>query len=444
MSKSKGSVSSVSKAGHLSTSGISRTSRIGVRVPGPPPKVGLEKPPKGLEWTLPPFSVCPKPRTGIDWDVLQKRMIRRQAPEGEDIKGIRLILKELQGKKIPVQDFVNLISAYTSDNGEQLRLNLSNEISLFQQLCRKVYQTMTQDISDVLINEQLLTVQFYQERHDIHIEKMMKAINEIYDMAPTFDFERYYNKKEEYLNSILPVPPPTAFDKDTEVMMKRQQLYHRLQWLRNEGERMSDENNCLEQRLKKLKEQQEYEQKQAAQAAETAENKAAILAKEESKMRDTLQKLNIDIEKTIIESEAHTVKAYNEANMQPLPEDHGKTKRYIKKKRQDWLSNVAQEIDTENVRQMIAIEKEDIPPEPCLRKVKMDSSLMETQLNVTPREKRSRISFNPDFNSTELPPPPQDVIQDTKIDQSHVTVQKQRKYFRDRPNLSSDDTWNRF
>ncbi|XP_050514573.1 uncharacterized protein LOC126889901 [Diabrotica virgifera virgifera] len=442
MSKPKGSVSSVSKAGQLSVSGISRTSRIGARAPAPPPKVGLEKPPKGLEWTLPPFSVCPRPKTGIDWDELKKRMIRRQAPEGEDIKGIRLILKELQGKNIPVQDFVNLISAYTSDNGDQLRQNLSNEITLFQKLCRNVYQTMTQDISDVLINEQLLTVQFYQERHDIYIEKMMKAINEIYDMAPTFDFEKYYNKKEEYLNSILPVPhPSSAFDKDTELMMRRQQLYHRLQWLRNEGERMSDENNCLEQRLKKLKEQQEYEQKQATEAAETAETKAAVLAKEESKMRDTLQKLNIDIEKTIIESEAHTVKAYNEANMQPLhPEEHGKTKRH-KKKRQDWLSHVAQEIDTENVRQMIAVEREDIPLEPCLRKVKMDSSGMETQFNITPREKRSRISFNPEFNSTQLPPPPQDVIQDTKIDRSHVTVQKQR--FRDRPNFCSEDTWNR-
>lgn len=56
--------------------------------------------------------------SAINWEDLKKKQVRRQAPEGEDIKGIIQILKELRDKKIGVFDFINLVSPYTGDNGE--------------------------------------------------------------------------------------------------------------------------------------------------------------------------------------------------------------------------------------------------------------------------------------------------------------------------------------
>lgn len=93
-----------------------------------------------------------------------------------------------------------------SFQGYVLRQILEEDVEAFRKLARKVYETQTQDVSDVLVNEQLQLVNYYQERHDIYNEKMMNAINEIFEIAPNFDFDRYYRDKDDYLNTILPLP----------------------------------------------------------------------------------------------------------------------------------------------------------------------------------------------------------------------------------------------
>ncbi|XP_057666518.1 uncharacterized protein LOC130900143 [Diorhabda carinulata] len=436
MSK-RGSAAGFSKRG----SQVTAKSATGVKTAGPAPKKGLEKPKKGLEWTLPAFSVCKKPKTGIDWEEVKKKLIRRQAPEGEDIKAIRLVLKELKDKTIPIHDFINLVSAYTSDNGHELRECLVEDMKNFQIMCRKIYQTMTQDISDVLINDQLLTVEFYQQKHDIGIERMMRAINEIYDMAPTFDFQKYYISRENYLNQILPIPAKSQEDPEVEHILKRQQLYHRLQWLRNEGERMFEENKRLQNRLHSLKRQQEMEQMNASQAAEAAEAKAAELEKEEEKMRNTLQQLNVDMEKSIIANEAEDRITHNETTLQPpKKEDLKERKKKKPKKRPDWASVVAEEIDVAQVQEAVANENESIPLDTSLRKLKLDSTLEQSRLESTTTSRaRSKISFNPKFNSTEMPETSSNVVQQTKIEKSNIRQQKERQ--RGRVSLAPRDTW---
>lgn len=69
-------------------------------------------------------------------------------------------------------------------------------------------------------------------------------------------------------------------------MQRRQMAYHRLQWLRTEGERMHDENMRLQQRLEQLKTEQKNEQMRMAEAAAKAEEERQKLAKEEAEMKD--------------------------------------------------------------------------------------------------------------------------------------------------------------
>lgn len=56
----------------------------------------------------------------INWEDLKKKTIRRQAPEGEDFKSIKAVLKELKEHNVPVavHDFINMVGAFTGDNGK--------------------------------------------------------------------------------------------------------------------------------------------------------------------------------------------------------------------------------------------------------------------------------------------------------------------------------------
>lgn len=48
---------------------------------------------------------------------LKKKNIRRVVGEGEDLKMIKEVLKDLRDKDILVQEFIMKISPYTADNG---------------------------------------------------------------------------------------------------------------------------------------------------------------------------------------------------------------------------------------------------------------------------------------------------------------------------------------
>ncbi|CAH1953650.1 unnamed protein product [Acanthoscelides obtectus] len=294
--------------------------------------------------------------------MIKRNMARRQAPEGEDIKSIKKILREIGTKKIPVHEFINLISPYTADNGALLRLVLAEDVDAFQKLARKVYETMTEDVSDVLVNEQLHMMEFYQEKRDIYLNKMMAAINEIYDMAPEFDFDRYIREKDQYLHRILPFPViGEVRDEEGNEMMKRQQAYHRLQWLRSEGERLNEENKRLMNRLDQLKELQRVEQQKMTDMAERAEAKRMQLTQEERIKKDELEQLNQSVSKSFVETETEIKKEYNMMGIQP-PEEEPKKKKKLKVKRPAWISEAAVEIEDVGVKEAIASERNAMPP----------------------------------------------------------------------------------
>ncbi|KAJ8933846.1 hypothetical protein NQ314_013768 [Rhamnusium bicolor] len=96
-------------------------------------------------------------------------------------------------------------------SGACLRSVMAEDLESFRKLARKVYETMTQDVSDVLVNEQLQMAQYYEEKHAQLTDKMMKAISEIYEMAPDFTFEKFIKNKEEYLKQLLPMPAEVSY-----------------------------------------------------------------------------------------------------------------------------------------------------------------------------------------------------------------------------------------
>lgn len=67
---------------------------------------------------------------------------------------------------------------------------------------------------------------------------------------------------------------------------RRQAAYHRLQWLRAEGERMREENVHLQQRLEELKVEQQIEQQRKQEIAAEAEATRQDLVREEAQMKD--------------------------------------------------------------------------------------------------------------------------------------------------------------
>lgn len=89
--------------------------------------------------------------------------------------------------------------------GSVLRTVMGDDLSSFRRMAKRVYDTMTQDVSDVLANEQINLTDYYNERYSIYMDKMMRSINEIYQFAPNFDFELYYEDPKEYLSRLFPL-----------------------------------------------------------------------------------------------------------------------------------------------------------------------------------------------------------------------------------------------
>lgn len=100
---------------------------------------------------------------------------------------------------------------------------MADELSTFRKIALNVYDNMTQDVSDVLANEHQQLSQFNQERITHFTNKMMRSIDEIFEIFPNFDFERYYRNPDNYLASEFPLPE--------EVSTKRALTY--LNWTKN-------------------------------------------------------------------------------------------------------------------------------------------------------------------------------------------------------------------
>ena len=89
-------------------------------------------------------------------------------------------------------------------SGTILRTVLASELADFRKLVQRVYDTMTQDVSDVLTNEHLQLSEVSKEKHTLYSDRISRAVDEVYDICPDFDLNEYYTNPD-YLNKLFPL-----------------------------------------------------------------------------------------------------------------------------------------------------------------------------------------------------------------------------------------------
>ncbi|KAK4874435.1 hypothetical protein RN001_013795 [Aquatica leii] len=313
------------------------------------PKVSFSKSkpgPSGVSKTkkfqIPALSVPLKaPPVDPTLERLKKKVIRRNAPPGEDIKKIKEIIKQFNKETISVQEFVGLISPYTGDNGRDLKSVMDEDLASFRNMAKRIYDTMTQDVSDVLANEQIRITEYFNERYTLYMDKMMRTIDEIYRYVPNFDFELYY-KDKNYLNKLFPVPNMSGDyrDPDEMEMHNRQEAYHRLEWMRSEGIRLNKENTQLQNRLRELKLLQKKALMESRKHEENAE-------------QHRLEDLNESMEKSIIQNEQVT-RLITDSKLTQKPRQTVPKRRPSARPTQPWSVKTAKALEREKEEEAVA------------------------------------------------------------------------------------------
>ncbi|GLV39785.1 hypothetical protein CBL_08149 [Carabus blaptoides fortunei] len=226
---------------------------------------------------------------------------RRRPVPGEDLPALKNVMKEIQNQAISLEDFLTLISPHTGDKGAALAQVMAEDLQLFRKMVIKIYDTMTQDVTDVITNEQLELAKLYTERQELLIQKMVRMLQEIEDRVPGFDFEQYYKDPAAYLSTLFQL---ADIPDDEEINAARKHLaYHRLQWLQSEGERLKSENMKLQGRLNKLKKIQREEITATIQEELEAEKQKAQLEEQQKAMQNKLDQLGSELQTTIISEE---------------------------------------------------------------------------------------------------------------------------------------------
>lgn len=132
------------------------------------------------------------------------KIIRRNKPKGEDINKLKQIVKSVRERPVNVYELIGLVAPSTADNGKELQRILGEELSLFRSTSRKIYETMTEDISDVLVNEQIQLKEYTSDRYVLYDDKLVRNLNEILEYCPDFNFDLFYTQ-DEYLDDIFPL-----------------------------------------------------------------------------------------------------------------------------------------------------------------------------------------------------------------------------------------------
>ncbi|XP_066140228.1 forkhead-associated domain-containing protein 1-like isoform X3 [Euwallacea fornicatus] len=289
-----------------------------------------------------------------DFETVRKRVFRRGNPEGEDTRQIAYILNHLNSAKpkITVHEFVNLMSKFTCDNGQTMRKVLEDDLAAFRKIVTKVYENMTEDVSDVLVNEQIQTFQFYQDRRDMFNEKTTRMIREIFQLIPDFDFEKYAKDKGDFLKLVCPAPELVKVQSDYEDVQKRQEVFHRLQWLKTEEKRLAEENSRLEERLEELKRQNKKETALASIKTSIMQRKIRDLEDEELQRQEHLRELTDILDESIVRTEAFFRLKEDGDNGLAKPSE-GKKRRSGNKADLDWSYLTAKIVQERDLRKMI-------------------------------------------------------------------------------------------
>lgn len=129
-------------------------------------------------------------------------------------------------------------------------------------------------------------------------------------------------------------------------MQLRQEAYHRLQWLRSEGERLAHENERLQGRLKQLKDEQRNQITKAEQIEQQAEDTRAQLEATEANLQEQLEDLNQSIDRSMVMEET-AMRIKHDTWSPPEDEKRRGVRKEGPKKREGWNKKAAQDIESE-------------------------------------------------------------------------------------------------
>ncbi|KAF5283479.1 hypothetical protein FQR65_LT13867 [Abscondita terminalis] len=308
---------------------------------------------KSKKFEIPALSIPLKdPPIDPQLERLKKKTIRRNAPPGEDMKKIKEIIRQINKEPVSVQEFVGLIGPYTGDKGNDLKSVMEEDLASFRKMAKKVYDNMTRDVGDVLANEQIHITEYFIERTNINYDKMMRTIDNIFRYVPNFDFDMYYRDKN-YVNNLFKLPKELDVDPQEAEMHKRQQAYHRLEWMRTEGVRLNQENTQLRARLKELKQLQKHALMESQQKEEDAEMRKTQLETAQIELQERLEDLNRSIEESAVQTE-QVNRMRVDSKLTKKPKSKIKSTPCGAKKTPDWNVQTARALEHQEVEQASA------------------------------------------------------------------------------------------
>lgn len=305
---------------------------------------------------FPAFSLgLPPPATYEEQQKEKMKIIRRNKPKGEDINKLKQIVKSVRERPVNVYELIGLVAPSTADNGKELQRILGEELSLFRSTSRKIYETMTEDISDVLVNEQIQLKEYTSDRYALYDDKLVRNLNEILEYCPDFNFDLFYTQ-DEYLDDIFPLAE-VEVDQETLESLWRQEAFHRYHWLKSEGERLKQENTRLQKRLKDLKKRQKDELNVVAEKEQKADEKRKLLEAAQEVLEERLEDLSESLGKSFVESE---IAQATPLSLQPLKPKPKITERFkalrSARRKPDWASQQAAEIETTQAMEAVTAE----------------------------------------------------------------------------------------
>lgn len=186
-------------------------------------------------------------------------------------------------------------------------------------------------------------------------------------------------------------------------MMKRQAAYHRLEWLRSEGERLNEENTSLKKRLQHLKQLHKEEQRKMMEAEYEAERKKEALEAEQASKVETLEQLTESLEKSFIDQESSLRQTKDQAALyEPRQsKEQQKKSKVAKKKGPTWNEKAAYEMEVRRAQEAAAAEASMIqrPRSP------FHFSPIKTPPRREPPRERSPFHYSPPTFDTYQSPP---------------------------------------
>ena len=111
---------------------------------------------------------------------------------------------------------------------------MHDELTSFRKLTDYVYEERTGDMSDLLMREQGSLRNRYDKWYAKMIHRVHSVITKITDIAPNFNWDKYFKHGEEYIDSLFKSHNEQKVMGQDKDKTWRQANIHKLTWIRQQ------------------------------------------------------------------------------------------------------------------------------------------------------------------------------------------------------------------